>query len=288
MKRFAPKAIAISLATAFAIAAPVVGSVVAQAPAAEPQQAATLGTPAALRDQKYRELVDFLARQEAAQQARRAEIAAELRAADPALTDDAVALRADQLHTAELRRAEQERWDALANQTLGRPHTDLPGIFARAVRGCTTDGYIFRMPYNLTYNMDEIAAPSAAGTPPQQRSMFYRMVRPDPESLLGVTGTGNFMDALKAMNESIDSAMQTVGGRLIDEVSSEFITRPIFQELANYAIQNISNDIKARYGVTVTIHTEAPRQQGQARCPVVDSRPVASDAPLVPVPPPAR
>lgn len=279
MKRLATKAIALSLVTAFALAAPAS----AQAPqvAPEGEQARTLGTPAALRDEKYRELVALLADEQARQDVRRAEIAAALRAANANISAGDLAIQTEQQLTAELRREADERWNAQANETLGRPHTDLPGIFARAVRGCTTDGYIFRMPYNLTFNMDEIAAPAAAGTPPESRSLFYRMVRPDPQSILGVTGTANFMDALKAMNESIDGAMQTVGGRLIDEVSSEFITRPIFNELAGYAIQNIASDIKQRYGVTVTIHAEQPRQQGQARCAVAPANPVAGDAPIV-------
>ncbi len=141
----------------------------------------------------------------------------------------------------------------------------LPNVFAKAIQGCTTDGYVFRMPYNLVFNFDELAAPADKNTPESEKSLFYRMVQPAPDSILGVSGTDKFIDALKAMTSGIHTSMKTVAGHLIDEAPSEFITRPIFNELAALAVEKITKEFSGRYGVTIKISPEQPRKQG-GRC----------------------
>ncbi len=142
---------------------------------------------------------------------------------------------------------------------------DLPAAFYKAVRGCTTDGYIYRLTYHLTVNIDELAAPSATDTPLRERSLLERLTQPNPESVLGVSGTDRFMEELKALTGDIHSSMQVLTGQLIDEASAEMLEEQSFKEIVALAAAQITEDIREKYGVTVTILPDSPRQQA-GRC----------------------
>ena len=148
----------------------------------------------------------------------------------------------------------------------------LPDIFAKAVRGCTTDGYIYRMPYNIVIDFDDIGAVPDGQTPESEQSLLYRLSHMNPDATLGVSGTDAFMAALKAMTGSVDSAMQSVAGRLIDEASSAIITKPVFSETMKAAVEGIAGQTAKKYGVGITIETGEPKDQG-GRCAVAPPPP---------------
>jgi|GEM_PF-2852204 len=265
----ASKTVALSLAAAFALAAPA-SALDPAAPQPQGQEAVPtkLGTPAMLRDHRYQELTQMLAQETARHDARRAEIVAGLAASGQDLTPEAMNPKADELLASELRAQEQERWDAQVSGELGGANIDLPEILqgTQAVRGCSADGQIFRMAYKVTVNMADITAPPAADTPPAKRSLFYRLVHPDVNSLRGVAGTAEFMSTLKGFYDGIDGAMQSEAGLLLDETDSQDLVSPSFQDLAGQVTANIAKGVKERYNVTVVIHTDQPRLQGEIRC----------------------
>lgn len=286
MKKTAPKAVAIALATAFTMALPgLSGPAMADnaAPATSGDQIEK--TPAALRGEEYKKLQAELDKVQKENAARKAQIATDLKKADPNISDDELAIKTEQIFSTEMQRQAEAEWRSKTDSNAGAGYTDLPGVFSKAVRGCTVDGFVYRMPYKLTYNFDELGGISNANTPEDKKSLFYRMVKPDAEKLLGVSGTRDFLGALQAMDSSIHTSMQSISGHLIDEVNSDFIVRPIFNELMGIAVSKVTQEIKDKYGVTVVIHTEQPKRQGDLKCAAEakdpNAPPVSADKPLI-------
>ena len=59
--------------------------------------------------------------------------------------------------------------------------------------------------------------------------------------------------------------MQIVAGSLMDEATSVFIEQPDFQNIVSLSTQQITADFREKYGVTIAIHADQPRQQA-GRC----------------------
>lgn len=255
MKKLASTSVALTLAAAFALAAiPSTAQDTAPAPVAGQQQ-------------QYEDLRSLIEQTGAQHDARRADIAAAIRENNPDISDTALALQTERQLNNELARESAERWQSLESDRQGAPHIDLPDAFFKAVRGCSTDGQIYRLTYNLTVNFDELAAPPGPNTPDHERSLLYRLVQPNPESILGVSGTDRFLEALQTMTEGVHNSMQVIAGRIMDESPGAFMERPIFTEVLELATREITEDFKDRYGVTITIRTDQPRQQAGACAP---------------------
>lgn len=257
MKKIAPAAIALSLVAAFTLASPNHAQEIKIDPdnrVAEAEQ--LLGVPGILRDRHYQQLLEQIGQLEQQHETRRAEIAAELKAANENLSDEQIALQTDEIFTQELKQQLAAREGRIASQEQGAPYTDLPDQFANAVRGCTVDGYIYRLAYNFTVNEDDVFA------------MFQNMTRMDPDATLGVTGTTDFLEVLKTINDSAKTSMTSVVGPLIDEASKDIIDDPaIFSALLNTATSNVTDSIQKRHGIRVIIETDSPKEQG-GRCAV--------------------
>ena len=147
--------------------------------------------------------------------------------------------------------------DAMDNEVA------LPDSLERYVRGCTIDGYIYRLPYNLSVDMNDLT-PSSLG--PDQEGLLDRIIKQDPDSLSGTNGSADFMQYLKDITENIHKAMQKKAGPLIDDATSELINDDLFTTLLQAVKNDISRDIEDRYEVTVSIQSAPAVQQG-GRCP---------------------
>lgn len=159
-------------------------------------------------------------------------------------------------------------------QTAAPAADGVTADFAKAVRGCTTDGYIYRLTYSV--EIDQAGALTA----------YQNMVQPDQTSLLGVRGTAEFMQLLQAVRNSTDSAMQALVGPMIDEATAEIVTGPVFENLMAEARAQIAQNAQQRYGISVSIRTTPPREQG-GRCPAANVTPASPEQPE-PAAPPAR
>ncbi|MCB9991341.1 MAG: hypothetical protein H6867_08160 [Rhodospirillales bacterium] len=144
--------------------------------------------------------------------------------------------------------------------------TALPDVFFKAVRGCSTDGYIYRMTYNLSVDFGSVAALSDEKALPHEKSLLDRHVQPNPDSVLGVSGTDRFMDTLNTITANIHNAMQVSAGTLIDRAESALIDQDSFGEIIKIATDQIATDIQEKYGVGITIHTSHPTKQEAGRC----------------------
>jgi len=248
MNKFVSTSIAATLAAAFALAAPVFGQN-KNTPAASPDKAS---------QQQFEDLKSRLAKAEKQYEVRKAEIIKALKKENPALSPAELEKKAVQKLT-------EEHSRKVRNTQKGASHIDLPDFFYKAVRGCTTDGNIYRITYNLTVNFDELAAAPGPQTPAHAKSLLHRTVQPNPDSILGVSGTDRFVETLKNMTGEIHDAMQVIAGRVIDESKAEALNKPNFNHTFEPKIKEITDSIYARYGVTVSVRTSPPKQQA-GRC----------------------
>lgn len=255
MNKISATAAALALAAVFSLVAAPTGAQQTPAPA---KPAASLAEE---KQQQYQALKKLLSQAREQIEKRRNEIARDIQVKSPNLTQTEINLRAERQLTSELARESAERRQKLDSDKKGTPHIDLPGAFYKAVRGCSTDGQIYRLTYNLTINFDELAAPPGPNTPDHQKSLLHRLVQTNPESVLGVSGTDRFIEALKAITGGVHNSMQIIAGRLMDESTGEFMQRPLFVEVMNMAASEITTDFKDRYGVTITVRADQPRRQ---------------------------
>lgn len=250
----ASTAIALSLAAAFACAEPVFAQ--DEAPPAANIEKSAGAIPAVQRDKRFEDLSRYLEEQKANDAQRRADIAAAIRAKDSNISDEALALRVDEILTAEHEALLKEREARIANDDRGAPYTDMPEKFEKAVRGCTVDGYIYRIPYNLTVNETDVY------------DLFQRMTMMAPDATLGVSGTKEFFSLLKNVTGGIHTAMQSSIGPLIDEASSDIIADPAsFDPLLKSALETIMEGVEKRYDIRTVVTTGEPKKQG-GRCAV--------------------
>ncbi|PJB70558.1 MAG: hypothetical protein CO093_07920 [Alphaproteobacteria bacterium CG_4_9_14_3_um_filter_47_13] len=147
--------------------------------------------------------------------------------------------------------------------TRAAPFINLPAAFEKSVRGCTTDGHVYRLSYNIAVNFDDIGATPSSE---ENASLFFKTTKIAPETRLGVTGTNDFMATLKTIRADIHTAMQDMAGKLIDNSPSETIATPVFNELMKATTDTVSHGIKEKHNVTIIIETGAPKDQN-ARCP---------------------
>lgn len=134
------------------------------------------------------------------------------------------------------------------------PFLDLPAAFTKSVRGCTMDGKIARLFYNIAVNGDDLNTAQNAD------------LTLDPQARLGAHGGDAHIARIKNLTAAIHAAMQEQAGSLLDKTQSEELTGTAFAKALEETAQKITNDTKTNHQIGVTLKLSVPQKTGET-CP---------------------
>ncbi len=224
---------------------------------AEAADGAVALPPAVQREKIYTDITDALAARRTADDARRQEIAATLSENSPDMDTDALALAVEQTLNREREQAIDSRMRERENQETGTHN--LPDNFRQSVRGCTLDGFIYRMPYNISVDTSDL------------RAAYDRLVQADAGNILGYSGGARFMSFLDDITDDIHTGLQDTAGEIIDDTPANILEWSDFaKRVLDPAAKDVSGPLSDVFNVTIAIHTGQPVRQGEARCAAVE------------------
>ena len=164
-------------------------------------------------------------------------------------------------------RAEARNWirDYMLAQTAETQtetnKVTLPSQFAHNVRGCTQDGLIYQMSYNIALDFNALGSFGNDDMAEEEVSLFELKVLETNRHFSGITGTGDYMDALREMNNSLNYSMQRLTGGLIDSLPSEEINGETYAALMQSIINSTEDGIAANFnGVDIDVIVADARQ----------------------------
>ena len=148
-----------------------------------------------------------------------------------------------------------------AETQTGSDKTPLPSQFANNVRGCTQDGLIYQMSYNIALDFNALGAFGNDDMAEDEISLFELKVLETNRHFSGITGTGDYMDALREMNNTLNYSMQRLTGGLIDSLPSTDINGETYAALMQSIVNSTEDGIAANFnGVDLDIIVEPARQ----------------------------
>lgn len=155
--------------------------------------------------------------------------------------------------------------------------TVMPSQFEQSVRGCTQDGLIYQLKYNIALDFNALGAFGNDDMPESEVSLFELKVLETNRHFSGVTGTRDYMDALREMNNTLNYSMQRLTGGLIDSLASEEINGETYDALMTTIINSTEDGIAENFnGVDVDIvvqdATQLPGECGAAFRPDADDQ----------------
>lgn len=162
--------------------------------------------------------------------------------------------------------------ETAVSQTEGHK-TTMPEKFARTVRGCTQDGKIYQISYNIAADMAELGAFGNDNMPESESSMFETQVLDTNRHFSGVTGTDSYLETLGEINDSIDYSMQRLTGGLIDSISAEQINGDEYNALMTTIINSTEDGIAENYyNVDIDIIAQPAKQLPGECSPAFNNR----------------